>query len=343
MNSSKVVILILNWNGGEDTIECLDSLINSKYEPFQIMIVDNGSDDNSLKIIRNYAQALEHPPQNFLSVPPLTQPLRILELDEGDILTDPLYLKQLCECKLIIMKNKENYGFCEGNNNGIEFISQYLNSDYILILNNDTIVHPDLIKDLTEFAIEDKNRGMVGPTVLYYHEPEKITFQGGNLNLCTVHLEHYQLNDKLTDYSLPVKLDYISGCCMLLKTDMLTEVGLLDPDFFLYLEDVDWCVRAHKQKYDIYHLPKARVWHKESVSSQKESPLSLYYGIRNNFLFLKKHCQTKRRYMTYLFLSLDATIYSLKFLFTGRFKEFHAIILALNDGLKGNYGYKFLK
>ena len=146
----KVSIIILNWNGWKDTIECLESLFNIDYPDYDIVIVDNNSEDKSLMKIRDYCQ-------NKISVTTTSsyndskkRPIKFFEYDYdpnqfNSTSFNDLHLKHI---NLILIKNDQNYGFAEGNNIGIKFSLTNLDPDYILLLNNDTIVDKLFLNEL---------------------------------------------------------------------------------------------------------------------------------------------------------------------------------------------------
>ena len=156
---------------------------------------------------------------------------------------------------MIIIKNDQNYGFSEGNNIGIKFSFEFLDTDYVLLLNNDTIVDENFLDELVLFADNNKKIGIVGPKVFYYDNPDKTAYIGFNINLCNGRISHLDAN--LERYSLlPIKVDFIVGCGLLIKKGVIEDIGMLDPRYFLYYEDADWCLRAHKKGYEVFCVPE---------------------------------------------------------------------------------------
>lgn len=300
MNSPRVAIIILNWNNWTDTLQCLESLQQITYPHYQVIVVDNGSQDDSLPRIREQA------PED-----------------------------------LILLENLENLGFSGGNNVALEFAREELEADYFLLLNNDTLVHPHFLDFLVDYAEQDESIGVVGPTVYYHQEPHKIAFLGGYINPCTGKITHHHLDEEDHGLLAPQELDFISGCSMLLKREAVERVGLLDPEYFLYSEDVDWCLRAKKAGYRVCLVPEARIWHK--VSESVEALIPIYYGTRNQFLLARKHCPTRKRYQFYLRFTLARLLASLEYLFKGRGRESRTVLRGVRDGWTGKYGFRDLK
>lgn len=250
MMYSKVAIIILNWNGKEDTIECLESLKHITYPNYEILLVDNGSTDGSVECFRERYPGME------------------------------------------IIENGENLGFAEGNNVGIRRAMDE-GADYVLLLNNDTVVDPEFLGELVKVAEGDERIGIVGPKIYYYDykgRKDVIWFAGGGINWTTGRTTHHCMR-KIDDGTINKlkKVDYITGCTMLIKGDVFMKIGLLDSDYFLYFEETDFCARANKI-YDCVFVPYAKIWHKISRSTGGDfSPTMAYYFVRNQMRFMVKN------------------------------------------------------
>ncbi|MBI3802782.1 MAG: glycosyltransferase family 2 protein [Nitrospirae bacterium] len=251
MNNLKISIVIVNWNGITDTLACINSLLRVSHQNCEIIVVDNGSRDQSVEKLRN------------------TSNITLLELPS-------------------------NLGFPAGSNVGISHALEK-GADYIFLLNNDTIVHPAVLSDLMNVMENDFSLGMAGPKIYYLNEPERIWFAGASIDFETGESPHWGKGDlDVGQYDKTVEVDRLSGCAMMVKADVIKKVGLLDPNYFLYYEDVDWCVRAGKAGYKIVCVQTAKIWHKESASTKANlgSSLHTYYHLRNKLLFLRKHSKT---------------------------------------------------
>ena len=241
-----VVIILLNWNGYKDTLACLDSLAGIDYPNYQIVIIDNGSENESVAKIR-----AAHPD---------------LQLEEAE----------------------ENLGFVGGNNLGMQ-IAEELNADYILLLNNDTEVAPQFLSLMVEAAESDSQIGVVGPLIYYYEQPEMVWSAGGKIDWQRGDTFMIGLNEvddgQFGDESCPV--DFVTGCALLIKMQVVQQVGMMDPRFFAYFEETEWCVRVRRAGYKILHVPQAKIWHKISIVQRDATPYVVYYMTRNRLLFLK--------------------------------------------------------
>lgn len=240
----KVSIIILNWNGKKDTLECLDSLKKIKYPNYEVILVDNGSIDGSVECFKQLYPGME------------------------------------------IIENHENLGFAEGNNVGIRRAMEN-RADYVLLLNNDTVVDPKLLEELVKVGENDSRIGVISPKISSFYNSSKISVYDNKFDLWTGNfsLRSNLIEDRGSDNNKEV--DHVTGCCMLVQCKVIEKVGLLNPDYFLYWEETDWCFRIRKAEYKIIYAPKAKIWHK--ISSSSGSNLSFYYFSRNLFLFMKKN------------------------------------------------------
>jgi GT2 family glycosyltransferase len=280
-----VSIIILNWNGWQDTIECLESVYQIDYSNYNVIVVDNASTDHSIKKIKEYCEGKIEVESKFFKYKNGNKPIKVIEHDEEELNEKFNKFKGL-----ILLKNHKNYGFAEGNNKAIQYALKNLKNDYILLLNNDTVVDKEFLTQLVNIA-KNKKIGFVGPKTYYYEfngGSNVIGFAGGILNR-----RKCQLNpvgkDELDEgqYDQSKKVDYVEGSCLLIKKEIIKEIGCFDSDYFTYWEEVDWCIRGIKADYISFYSPKAKIWHKTRASEVGAS--SIYYMIKNRFLFIKKN------------------------------------------------------
>lgn len=163
--------------------------------------------------------------------------------------------------------NKDNFRFAGGNNVGIEY-ALTKNADYILLLNNDTTVDKTFIDELVSNAESDSQIGMVGPKMYYYSDPNRIWYAGGKIEWWKGWISHIGVREiDKGQYGQTTETDFVSGCCILVKREVVEKIGILDTAYYIYGEDVDWCIRASRAGYRILYEPKAKIWHKLSVST----------------------------------------------------------------------------
>ena len=244
----KVSIIILNWNGLKDTLECLESISKISYSNYEIIIVDNNSKGNDVEII---------------------------EKEYGNIIKK-------------IMVNECNLGFSGGCNVGINY-ALHNNTEFVLLLNNDTIVENDFLDELIKTALSVPYAGIVGPIIGYYYDREKIWSAYGSISKIRSSGFTKKFNTKIDLLNKNEQCTFLSGCCQLIRKDVIEKIGLLDEKYFLYLEDTDYCWRTSKAGYKIVMVAKSKIYHKVNVSSRRDNSLTpFYYTTRNRFYFAKK-------------------------------------------------------
>lgn len=268
MNYPKVSIIVLNWNGLDDTIECLESLKKIAYPNYEVIVVDNGSKGNDAQVLKEKFSDYIH-----------------------------------------LIQNEKNYGCTGGNNIGIRYALDKGSPDYILILNNDMVVAPDFLTQMIEVADGDTSIGIVGPKVYYYDFPDIIHSAGMKTNAWlgyfgSIGYKHLDAGQ----YDTQQEVDSISGCCLLVKKEIIHQVGMFDESYFCYWDEVDYCFRAKSAGFRIIYVPQAIAWHKKVLKKkiwgklpyeEKASALAYYFWARNNFRFVRKH-GTKGQYYTFL-------------------------------------------
>ena len=242
--------------------------------------------------------------------------------------------------ELIVFKEKNNLGFAGGNNIGIRYALEN-DYDYIMLLNNDTEVKENFILPLVERIEKDHFLGAVQPLILNFSNKSIIWNAGGKLNkflgLTSTRLNNNKLNSSIVfdDYT-----DWISGCCILIKSEILTKVGLLDEKFFNYYEDVDWSLRMKNLGYDLGFVKESIIYHHGSSSSKnkknKEGVISSkihYFNIRNHILLLKKHKNLFNFFGIVFFQIIKITSYIFYFLIRFRFNKLTMVLKGLKHGL----------
>jgi GT2 family glycosyltransferase len=239
------------------------------------------------------------------------------------------------EVKLI--ESKVNEGFTGGNNRGIEeALSE--NFDYIMLLNNDTEQVMNFLDKLVEFMQKTPEAVAAQPRIHYVHDKDKVWSLGGKYDVwlgLTSSLKKAKRND-------PFEIDWLTGCCMLVRACVVKEVGQLDHNFFAYYEDVDWSFRMKRAGGRLYCVPEAVVYHVAGASGKttekvKEgfvSPFIHYLNIRNQIYFLRKHVDVMYLPSVAIYQLLLLSAYILYFSAKGRFTKLKAVIRGVRDGLK---------
>ncbi len=338
----KVSIIILNWNGWKDTIECLESLYQITYPNYNVIVVDNDSKDESIKRIKEYSEGKIKVKSTFFDYSSENKPIKCIEYarEEASVGKEKEIGNLPSKKKLILIKNENNYGFAEGNNIGIRYALKALNPDYLLLLNNDTVVDKDFLWELVEVEGGNDLIGIVGPKIYYYDfdgRSDIINFTGADLILWKGTEIRYGANEiDRGQWDTHRKVDRIEGSCMLIKKEVFSKVGLLDPKYFLYWEDTDFCIRVREAGYTVVCVPRAKIWHKEATSTGGIMSIPyIYYMTRNRFLFLKKNA-TKLQLLSFLlyFFGYRFWITSRIFVIDQRdVKRFISFLKGVFDGL----------
>ncbi|MEI7641372.1 MAG: glycosyltransferase family 2 protein [bacterium] len=181
----------------------------------------------------------------------------------------------------------KNLGYAGGNNFGIEKALQ-AGASHIWILNNDTEIDPLCLKNLLAPFLTNPTIGITGSKIYYYADKEKIWFAGGIYYPFRGVTTHYLENSKLSGVLSDKKLDYVSGCSMLLSAAAIHSIKGFDASLFLLYEEIDICNRAKKNGYSVKMCETSLVYHKVS-QTLPDSPLRLYYFTRNRLYISLKH------------------------------------------------------
>lgn len=303
MEDPLVAIIILNWNGWEDTIECLESVFQINYPNYCVVLVDNHSTDDSINKILNYAEGEINVESNYFNYCKTNKPINYQMVINGE------NNKKITKKKLTFILNSENSGFAEGNNIGIRFALKHLDPKYLLLLNNDTVVDNDFLGPLINEGETNDKIGLLGPKMYYYDDPDVIWCVGGKIDWKFGRGLH--VGNKETDngqYEIKTSFDYINGAALLIKKELFESVGLLDEKYFLYFEETDLELRAISKGYENIYVPQSKVWHKISKSGGGLSKeIGLYYITRNRWIFMGRWAQ-KNNYMLFVFLQLLLSI-----------------------------------
>jgi len=299
---AKIYIVILNWNSWRDTIECLESVFRLQYQNIHIVVCDNASTDNSIEHISAWAKGDEfvNLPENHplfhLSSPPVMKPIEHKLIDRVE--AEYKAVSAQTSKALTLIQTGDNLGFAGGNNVGIRF-SLNQSCDYVWLLNNDTVVEPDSLDQMLEYSLNQKQPNTCGSMLLFYNQPDTIQALGGNhynkwTGLASTSLGRGKIiSEKLNHQDYEKQLSYIAGASWLIPRQFLHDVGLMEESYFLYCEEIDWCVR-NQDRYKLCYAPKAKVYHKEgsSIGSPNDvnpsSLLSDFYIFRNKLRFTRR-------------------------------------------------------
>ena len=275
-----VYIIILNWNGADDTIECLESVQQLNYKNYKIVLVENGSDDDSLEKISLWTKK-----SNLYTVLYNQEKAENGGVAEFESKLD----NKSGDEKLVIIANKENLGFAAGANVGIRYALSS-GSDYVWLLNNDTIVEKDTLCQLINGFSESENYKGITPKIVHYENPEIIWSAGCDFTWYGK-LKRYLTHDVILKKGKVVfPVSFITNCASIYPTDLFKEVGVLSEDSFMGEDDFDFSMRLKKCSYKLACNNDAIVYHKIGQSTKSAHKIgSNYAEYLTRLISIKKH------------------------------------------------------
>ncbi|MGZ8536724.1 MAG: glycosyltransferase family 2 protein [Flavisolibacter sp.] len=264
-----VYIVIVNYREWQDVRECLESIFQSHYTSYKVIVVDNNSENNSLEHLMMWVD---------------TTDLKTVRSINKQYYTSTQFLNGIQHYdlpELVLIQNIENRGFAAGNN---VVLRQLMNQDaYIWLLNPDMVVEKNTLGELVRFANAKPRRSVIGAVVKHYSNPERVHFYGGariNFNSATI-VPIIKAADEH-------KLDYIGGGSLFVHASHFRELGLLPENYFLYWEETDWCYNARQKGFEMLVCPTAICYDKISTSIGK-SYLADYYYTLNGLTFISRY------------------------------------------------------
>lgn len=288
-----VAIILVNWRGAYDTVECLRSLLLLEFSGnLHIVITDNCSGDASVEFICDFMRNA-FPASQYRTAPIPEQ----LGRDIGAILTTGIADR----VRVTLLCSNTNGGFAYGNNVAIAFADLCHPIDYYWILNNDTTVDSSALGALVGRMESDHSIGILGNTILYFHNRNLVqAFGGVKYSYITGRGKYigggtrYPPDDKELNAIASQEPTYVSGASMFVRSAYRHEVGLMSEAYFLYNEELDWSWRG-RRRYRFAIEPRAVVFHKEGASigtttqSAVGSPFSEFFQARNKLMFAKTY------------------------------------------------------
>lgn len=268
-------VIVLNWNLPADTIACVCSLQAGLPGGVSIMIVDNGSTDDSVcQFQQRFGDAV-----------------RLLNLPA-------------------------NLGFAGGMNAGIRAALEE-GAGSVLLLNNDTVVAASLLQTLLQAAVALPQAGVLGPAIYYHDAPQRIWQLGAReYPLLPIPLNVGEGALRRAG-GQPFRLDYVTGCAMLVRRDVLMRVGLLDIAYAFYFEDADFCRRVRRAGFEVWCVPGARMLHHVSASARKVKPASRYAFVWGRARFYRQHPHGPLPGLTFAFLLVSTALKAARALVDG--------------------------
>jgi len=299
MKKPKVSIIVVNWNGWKDTVECLESLYKIDYPSYEIIVVDNDSKDDSIKKIKAWAKGKIKVKSKFFKFDSKNKPIKCFEYTKREFENSSYLVKKKkfdklkSDKKLFIFKNDENNCWSGANNLAMRQILKESKSEHILLFNNDAVINKSALTKLVNIMEEgDKKIGVVGGKMYSYFEKRKDIIQSIGIKIILpmgdVHLYGKGKKD-IGQLDKIREVDFICGAFLLIKAEVIQKIGLIDEKFFMYFDDSDWCLKIKKAGYSTVLVPDSVMWHKGSGIIGKIPGYGDYYAIRNRFWFVRKY------------------------------------------------------
>jgi hypothetical protein len=281
--------VMLNLNSAEDTAASVESLLAADAPEMKIVVVDNGSTDDSAAVLRaRFSGQIE------------------------------------------LLVSGCNLGFAGGINLGLRHALK-CGAAAVLVMNNDTLVDPAMIRYLSSAAMEHPEAGIFAPAIYDHARRERLWRLGDRRHRWLpfpLQIPYHEAARVL------VPADYVTGCAMLIRRDVLERVGLFDEDYFFYFEDADFCGRARRAGYVIYVAPQARMWHKAAATARRVKPLVRFHRARGQVMFYRAHPQGFSRLLTGLYVIAKTLLQAGRDALAGDFTLAAASVRGALDGYR---------
>lgn len=236
---------------------------------------------------------------------------------------------------VITIRSEDNLGFAGGNNLGLSRILEDA-IDSVFLVNDDVVVEKDTIDKLIDGGYDDPSVGVLSSKILLYDEPDIIWAAGGSLDRFTGITRQLSYGERDNgSHDKPVDIDYSIGCAMLVKSEAIRRIGFLDPRYFMYYEETDWCRRIRQAGYRILHVPESRARHKVTLEDTGRNSAAYYFS-RNRLLYLDASgaSQTRIAWIALSDILKSATVHAVKH----RTRESHLMFKAVADYYSKNFG-----
>lgn len=292
--ADRVAVVLVCWNGWRDAIECISSLLALDHPRWHLFLVDNDSPDGSLERIREWCAA-PRPQAGWRALEGvrrvtegLAVPLAVRRTDATDSPLPPAPEG----CQITLIRSGANRGFAGGCNVGARAAGTGA-YDFFWFLNTDTVVHPGALSALLLRAQAAPGIGITGSTILYYDRPDTVYALGG------ARLEADGVTSRHLGAGLPAsarpadaqpierEMFYVAGASMLVSATFIREIGLMEEDYFLFCEEIDWAVRG-RPRFTLAYAPDSLVYHKSGGSTKSAVAFTTRFYYRSRIRFTQR-------------------------------------------------------
>jgi GT2 family glycosyltransferase len=295
-----IYVIVLNWNGGADTIACAESVLAQGSVPLRLVVCDNASTDDSLAQLRAWGRPLHELPNEAGA-------WRHSTIGEGEV---------------ALIQTGGNLGYAGGNNVGLRYALARGDAEFVWILNNDTTATPGALRALVAKARSDTGYGIVGSTLVYHYQPSRVQVLGGcrysawTTRIAPVGWGKTAAEASAADeHAIEAELDYVTGASMLVSRAFIGQIGLMQDDYFLYFEEIDWAERGRRstgRKWKLGYARDSVVIHKVGASAgtgTSASATRYFYASKIRFM---KRFYPARVPLTYVMVLLQAVKLALR-------------------------------
>ncbi|MDQ6879990.1 MAG: glycosyltransferase family 2 protein [Candidatus Dormibacteraeota bacterium] len=297
--SPRIAVVIVNWNETDISLVCIHSVLRAGYPNLDVVLVDNGSDDDPTEALRVFAGKVE------------------------------------------VVRLKTNRGYGAACNEGA-MRAMARDAHYVLFLNNDTTIDAATLPELLK-AARTKPPAILAPMIVYADNGSRVWSAGGYLVYPWMKNFHIGQGGLARSYSVGRRVDWATGCALLVASSTYRRLGPLDEDFFLYLEDVDWCLRAATLGIETRYVPSASVRHEVSTTVMRRLPAAhvRYYAYRNYYRLAFRYAPGWARPLIAAELTWTLAKIGIRWIFFPSFRRnayYHARTRGLLDFLRGQWG-----
>lgn len=235
-----------------------------------------------------------------------------------------------------LIANAENLGYAAAANEGLKSVEAE-GGDYALLMNNDTEIDPAAVSSLVDAARGNPRAAFVGPMIYYHDRPGVIWSAGGSIRYWSGDIRHVGIRERdRGQFDRIREVDYVTACAVLVAVAPLRDIGLMDAGYFMYNEDTDWCVRAGERGYAVLVAPRAKVWHKVSMSSGGGlTAYKIYHRFHSTFRFFRRHARPYHWIGIVPAVAARAVVFVLGELVRGRPENAAAVFRGAGDTVRG--------
>lgn len=324
-----VGVVLINWNGTADTLECIESLLPQLLVGDCVVVVDAASRPAERQALVEASEYCGYAIRECLEIEGARSNFST-GLGSGPLPRD-----------VHILLAEENVGFCVGNNIGAEFALN-LGCDVVWVLNNDTVACANALSAIRDACVEFGGAALLATRVNYYSDPGTVWWCGGRFNRWLMP-EYLLQGEQVAAQSDEEYVDtqWVTGCSTIISRELFEELGLYDPQFFIWCEEWDLSLRARAHDVPMKVVMRAQVLHKVGRSLGIISPLTFFYAMRNMRLLRRRHLSLTLRLLMapiyFIHKLRHALVFSLKY---RSWAYLIAFIDAWRPGSRGQWSYQ---